>query len=1726
MASTYSNLDSADYAQIYGVNIDNINSTNSGTYGQDSIVLIDSSGEGVISGVFPVSHKYAGTTGFLTSRSTIRTVDLLGEGEIGGIVSGEWIPTGDTQEGQIGWTTGEFKPYSSTNPESWLRSIYLNDTPIVNSNGYYNFQAVEAAITVGTPSGITSDDPAWYGSNDPIEKTRTISERLRGPDVGQQDANELHYYPKVYRFFNDNLQSIRVNIKIPALSYTKVASDPNLTEGTWPDSEVGQVRASQLIFKYRYRPIYKDKLGNSDLTVNRQWYGVGGAGNTQSVGKPLTSIVRGLIRSAYIHDYTIPLDQDLVNDKLIGWEIEVVRTTLDSIESHIVNQSFVENITEISNDTLSYPNSAIASLKFDAEYFSQIPNRSYDLKLLKVKIPSGYDPDAKKYSGSAWDGTFQDEKKWTDNPAWIFYDLLTNKRYGVGKYLGDVQVDKWTLYEIAKFCDQLVSDGQGGYEPRFTCNVLINTREEAFKVIKDFASVFRSMAYYGFGRVNVSCDKPRDEIALYNNANIVDGNFTYSSTSKQSIPTVCYVRYNDKENMHKPAVEYVENTEGIRKYGVVEKEVTAFACTSRSQAIRMGRWILSTEIEQTETVSFATGPEAILLRPGDLVRVIDQNRSETNYAGRTVSGASQSLILDRTVSLDSSSNYSLTLTTPSYFYDESIVDVTSQTDQESFRNAHVQTFDFSPATAGITISNVAISGSSEPSGTKISYTGDMFSSAGKDIVNESTWSITKLDQKSNNLYSVISTKENAGNLTFNVEAMLHNESKYGYLESGIVYSYVKSPQNITAAPPAPASITTSVLSHPDSPHGDTKRIKIKVNNPDPIGTTIGYKIYVYQGSSWTGQTVGATNVPKSQHLFDTIYLTDVNESGDPYTFYIPSTLAGGSGTFVIRVYAINSVGTLSNDKKDATETVSDHFPIKDVQVHSLRLASKYAYNETRESTSITSANKESFLFNDNKDAEFQWSIEFLNEATFNLPITYKVSIHEPSDTSALPGTQLESYTVNDKIFNFTFAKNRVMPGGVRRRYDVVVQAVDSNGVTSSGVNAGTYFGWDIMEVLNPKPTGYYLTPRVNNYSTVGPQQACDALYTDQYIDSDGFVNLDFIGNSLPDIAGGYAYVSKQPFSGADFKNDGSPKTPAERTGEGRLSIGDSELFKTGEYQISETNFEVDGGGLLNSSDAKITFKPSLTGEFSPPYYMALKLYDSFDKEIKDNSLNSTWNSGLLNKESSPNKESNGLWLGFARDTTGAAGNIFKSFYQLSTGTSGSYLGDPDQGTPKCNTSGTFPTPLYPTKYYGANQGGFKYWIRINVNGQWEGQGISHVKVLTQKDVMTLYDYRGFYEYACKIKDYAKLEQADGDNDEYLLYPNAYHYTAYPNHPESFAQCKFRTAQADYVSLGYEGLDPNNALIQYDTIFNRSGVGTAPQKFFGGTTSYYAYPLFEVAGATLHNDLTGIMQRIVLDPDDISGPPLVNGYFLDYELRKAGIAKDYTQLLHLADADGDDYDPIPSYNERGQAIGGKTRPLRGFRRFRVYFDENNLPQPNDPSGLASYAVMGVNCWNGEYESWPAPNSLESFQGNTGDGAGAIDYRPPASHFSESLLFAKDGYGVFPSSVLSYMESGDLFENIPGVWNHHPAGFGQGFGGLVKTQKYFDVHLGRMIDDSYLNEGFFGVITTNNYGISSQNAFLPSHPSVSGIDQAVFYNQPYVTKTVADGGDGSGEWTEFV
>jgi len=589
-----------------------------------------------------------------------------------------------------------------------------------------------------------------------------------------------------------------------------------------------------LTFKYRYRPIYQDTSGLMDLNTSRQWYGDGGINNP---GVPLTSRVTGLVRSAFIHRFEMEFADELKTDELVGWEIEITRITVDSIQSNMLNETFVDSFTELHEDTYSYPHSAIVSMNFNAEFFSQIPNRAYDLRLLKVKVPTGYDPITKQYEVDEddlpvpWNGTFQSDKQWTDNPAWIFYDLLTNKRYGLAKHFGfnieETEVDKWTLYEISRFCDVLVDNGEGNVEPRFTCNTLINTREDAYKVLRDFASCFRAIVYYGLGSIRPVQDKPRAEVAQFANANVENGDFYYSSSPGLSRPSVCLVRYNDSSDFFKPAIEYVEDTEAIRKYGVIEKEITAFACTSRSQAIRVGRWILATESAQNEVVSFTVGPEGMLLRPGDVVRVADENRSISMRGGR-VQGYSyhtdgyhvSGILLDRVIEDDQDKSYTMVLTTPSYFYDTSVVktegwpyDEFRSDDTADIRKPQVQVFNWAASSSTVESTNIKIGDSvtGDVYGTYITYTATnpdgtedwMFESSTKSgiVVEEATWSIMDNDY-SNSLFSIISAKEDQPN-KYKIQALVHEPRKYDFIEAGIPYSFVPYEVNVTVAPPPP-----------------------------------------------------------------------------------------------------------------------------------------------------------------------------------------------------------------------------------------------------------------------------------------------------------------------------------------------------------------------------------------------------------------------------------------------------------------------------------------------------------------------------------------------------------------------------------------------------------------------------------------------------------------------------------------------------------------------------------------------------------------------------------------------------------------------------------------------------------------------------------------------------------------------------------------------------------
>lgn len=507
----------------------------------------------------------------LRSIQYARVLDLVSEGEISGLVAG-------------------------------AQSIDINDTPLQNADGTYNFTGVTVSSVNGTQAqGYLAGFPASESENPvttevraAVSVTRTIS--------------------------NANVNAVRVTLSVPQL--------------TQQDTTTGDLNGSTVIIAI-------------DIQAN------GGGFVAQAL--PDGGVISGKTTTRYQRPYRLALSGSA------PWDIRVRRVTADSTSAALVNKTYWDSYTEIIDAKLSYPNSALVGVQLDASQFTAIPKRSYDINGLKVQIPSNYDPLTRVYTG-VWDGTFT--TAWTDNPAWCFYDLLTNTRYGLGKYVIAAQIDKWALYSIAQYCDALVPNGFGGYEPRFTCNLFLQTRAEAFKVIANMASIFRGMTYWAAGAITAVADKPADPVALYAMANIIDGKFSYTGSAKNTRHTVALVTWNDPANKYQQAIEYVEDATGIARYGVVDTSVVAFGCTSRGQAHRLGRWLLYSERLETETVTFRCGLDGVLLYPGAVISTQDAARAGKRFGGRVVSATTSAVTIDNPVTIVGGTTYTLMCMAP------------------------------------------------------------------------------------------------------------------------------------------------------------------------------------------------------------------------------------------------------------------------------------------------------------------------------------------------------------------------------------------------------------------------------------------------------------------------------------------------------------------------------------------------------------------------------------------------------------------------------------------------------------------------------------------------------------------------------------------------------------------------------------------------------------------------------------------------------------------------------------------------------------------------------------------------------------------------------------------------------------------------------------------------------------------------------------------------------
>ncbi|TNG90986.1 DUF1983 domain-containing protein [Pasteurellaceae bacterium USgator11] len=331
--------------------------------------------------------------------------------------------------------------------------------------------------------------------------------------------------------------------------------------------------------------------------------------------------------------------------------VKVERVTADSKSQRLQNATVWSSYTEIIDAEFAYPNTALAGIMFDSEYFSQNPQRNYEILGIEVLVPSNYDPIARTYSG-LWDGTFK--IAWTNNPAWIFYDLMTNKRYGMGQRLGEFGCDKWALYAIAQYCDQIVPDGFGGKEPRMTCNCWLTEQRQAHELINDLASVFRAMPVWNGMQLTAIQDRPADPVWTYTNAN-VSGGFTRTYSALKARHNTIHVEYLDAADFYEKKIEYVSDSALVKRYGLNVRKVTAFGCTSRGQAYRTGRWILETEKLEKETITFAVGREGLMHLPGDIIRVADNHYAGTDIGGRALSVNGKKVTLDREITLSGES---------------------------------------------------------------------------------------------------------------------------------------------------------------------------------------------------------------------------------------------------------------------------------------------------------------------------------------------------------------------------------------------------------------------------------------------------------------------------------------------------------------------------------------------------------------------------------------------------------------------------------------------------------------------------------------------------------------------------------------------------------------------------------------------------------------------------------------------------------------------------------------------------------------------------------------------------------------------------------------------------------------------------------------------------------------------------------------------------------------
>lgn len=465
------------------------------------------------------------------------------------------------------------------------QQIFLNDTQLANDDGTYNFTGVKWDYRKGT------QDQTYLQGMPEIDNESSVGIEVKAAS------------PWTRQFSNLTLDAIRIKLSLP-IQY-----------------------------------LYKD---NGDMVGTVTQYAIDLSTDGAAYQTVVNGSFDGKTTSEYQRDHRIDLPSSTS-----GWTIRVRRITPDSTSTKLINAFKVFSFAEVIDSKLRYPNTALLYIELDSSQFNgSVPKTTCKPKGKLIRVPTTYNPETRTYSGT-WSGDFK--IAYSNNPAWIFYDLVLDEIYGMGSRVDATMIDKWALYSIAQYCDEPVSNGAGGTEPRFTCNVFIQSQQDAYTVLRDLAAVFRGITFWGNDQIFVRADVPQDDVDFtYHSANVVDGLFTYAGGSYKNRFSSCQVSWSDPINHYSDTIESVYEPDLVERYSWNETQLTAIGCTSQSEAHRRGRWVILSNAKDG-TVSFGVGLDGYIPMPAEIIGIADPFKAGKANGGRISAVNGRNITLDRIV---------------------------------------------------------------------------------------------------------------------------------------------------------------------------------------------------------------------------------------------------------------------------------------------------------------------------------------------------------------------------------------------------------------------------------------------------------------------------------------------------------------------------------------------------------------------------------------------------------------------------------------------------------------------------------------------------------------------------------------------------------------------------------------------------------------------------------------------------------------------------------------------------------------------------------------------------------------------------------------------------------------------------------------------------------------------------------------------------------------------